>query len=99
MIKILEKIKIGGRIIEVRRGPSSEMGSQWGTYSDWQGIIRIANDSDLHPAQEAVSFIHEIIEHLDSKFQYKLEHSIIQSLAENFYQIIVDNFMEANNAT
>ena len=70
-MKIPKKIiKIGGRPIEIKRFMSSDMDSLSGSWSNWQGVIRLANDPDLDPSQKYVSLIHEIIECLNDKYQY-----------------------------
>jgi len=40
-------------------------------------------------AEEAL--LHEIIECLNIKQEYKLEHRVIQGLGENLYQVLKDN--------
>ena len=90
-MEIPESIKIGGRTIEIKRKTSSAMQGELGFYSSWIGRIEIANDPDIDPEQQYVSFIHEIIECLNEKHQYKMEHPVIQGLAENLYQVLKDN--------
>jgi len=88
---IPKQLKIGGRIVKINRKLSSDMQGDLGFYSDWTGQITIANDLDVDPTQQNVTIIHEVIEFLDKKHQYKLEHDIIQSLSENLYQVLKDN--------
>ena len=91
MFKIPKVIKIGGRLIPIIRTISSDMDGRQGSYSPWTGKIKLANDSDASKEQEGISLIHEILEQLNEAHEYKMLHPVIQGLAENLYQIIVDN--------
>ncbi len=90
-MKIPRTIKIGGRNITIERMLSSDMEGETGSWSNWRDRIRIANDPDLSLQSSYVTLIHEIIECINVKHQYNLQHSVIQGLAENIYQVLVDN--------
>jgi len=90
-VKIPKSLKIGSRNIKVLRLLSSGMGGHSGSYQDWTGIIRIANDVDMGKGLAEEALLHEIIECLNIKQEYKLEHRVIQGLGENLYQVLKDN--------
>ena len=70
------------------------MGGKPGSYNDWSGVIRITNENDLGDGELGVTLMHEILECLNARFEYKLQHSIIQGLSENLYQVLRDNKLE-----
>jgi len=88
---IPDHLKIGGRVVKIRRCFSVDMNGVSGNYNDWAGIIRISNDADINPEEPKIALIHEIVECLNKRHEYNLEHPIIQGLAENLYQVLKDN--------
>ena len=96
-MKIPDKIKVAGRIVEIQRSRSADIQGEIGTFSSWRNRIQIANDEDLDPQQAGVSLLHEIIECLNNRFEYKIPHGVLQGLAENLYQILYDNDLDFRN--
>lgn len=96
-MKIPDKIKMSGRMVEVERLLSADMAGEIGDFSNWRSRIRIASDADIDPQQAGVSLLHEIVECLNNRFEYKIPHQTIQGLAENLYQILRDNDLDFRN--
>lgn len=93
-MKLPDSIKVGGRKISVVRRWSSDILGGLAQYNDWKGEIAISKDVDVSEQQVMVALIHEILECLNARHEYQLEHHVIQSLAETLYQVIVDNYKE-----
>lgn len=90
-MKIPNKLKIGARIVPVKRKSYGDISGSWAQYDDWACEIRIQNDRDVSPNNLEQGLLHEIVECLNTKHQYNLQHPVIQSLSENLYQVLVDN--------
>jgi hypothetical protein len=88
-MNIPEKVKIGGHIYTINNVKGFELDGCGADINVATQIIRICQDSPQDRRES--SFLHEIIEAIDSNFELKLEHPIIQCLEETLYQVIVDN--------
>jgi hypothetical protein len=84
-MKIPKKLKVGGHIITVKEYPFDEERSCCGDTSYVRATIRI--NSSLTQSQKEASFIHELFHVLNTT----MDHALIDSLAEQLYQVLSDN--------
>jgi hypothetical protein len=85
---IPKTLKIGGHIITVELKETDEDSG----YTEI-GKNKIVLDKDMEQSQLEATLIHEIFHCLNTTFTDKnfLGHSVISSLAEQFYQVLKDN--------
>ena len=89
-MKILSKIKIGGHLFDVEYQSEDEVGYEHsGSKFGWRNKIRLQKDM-AQSKRESVLF-HEILEELNYQHEYKLDHQVLSSIAEGFYQVLKDN--------
>ena len=84
-MKIPKKVKIGAHIVPVRE---IEMVDDVACSGDMQyvsGEIRL--NKALHQSRKESTFFHEAIHHMNQT----LNHELLDSLAEQFYQFLKDN--------
>ena len=94
LMRIPSRLKISGRMVKVEKHSSIDMDGYMGCFTPWANRIRIAIDPELDGQQHGVSLIHEIIECLNERHEYKIPHPVITGLAENLYQVLRDNDLD-----
>lgn len=88
-MKIPKQLKVGGHIIKV--DSTSELPGEDGSFSSRENMIRICKL--LPQSQKEMTLIHEILHSLNSTFHQGDKHTILDSLAEQLYQVLSDNKM------
>jgi len=89
-MKIPPKIKIGGHLFDVEYQSEEETGYEHsGSKLGWKNKIWLQKDM-VQSKKESVLF-HEILEELNYQHEFKLDHQVLSSIAEGFYQVLVDN--------
>lgn len=85
---IPNELKIGGHIIRVEEAVLAEDDAAESNVH--QNLIRI--NSNLPQSQKEAALIHEIFHYLNWTFDTQpLGHALLDSLAEQFYQVLSDN--------
>jgi len=84
-MKLPTKLKIGGHTITVREMEMVDDTRCCGEASYAVGEIRI--NKDLPQTQKEASLIHEVLHFLNTT----LDHALLDSLAEQMYQVLKDN--------
>lgn len=88
-MKIPKKIKIGAHLITVKMDPSMHEGSMG--YSEYANNIICLNPK-LPQSQIEATFIHEIFHFMNTTFSSNEDgHRLLDSLSEQFYQVLKDN--------
>jgi len=85
-MKIPSKLKIGGHVFKVVVGDCETMGQT----NFNKSIITISDD--LPKDQQESTLIHEIMHTLNTTWGAR-EHSLLDSLSEQIYQVLSDNKM------
>ena len=89
-MKIPKKLKIGGHSVKVvftDRLPDNDCG-----YADFENdLIKI--DAKLSQSMKEITLIHEIFHWINSDFHSDgvISHSLLESLSQQFYQVLKDN--------
>ena len=86
-MQIPRQLKIGGHQIKVRLTPDLNDCGQADRDKN-EILLRL----DLAPSQLESSLFHEIFHHLNSSLE-ETHHGLLDSLAEQFYQVLADNKM------
>ena len=86
-MKIPKKLKIGGHIFKI--DCSKELKDMDGECARDENTLRICKT--LPQNQKEVTLIHEIFHALNASFDEGNYHMILDSLSEQFYQVLVDN--------
>jgi len=86
-MKIPKKLRIGGHIYSVRMLEGWQDGEAMATEDPNKNEITI--DSELSQSKKEAKLIHEILHGLNCS----LEHGLLDSLAEQLYQVFSDNEM------
>jgi len=94
-MKIPEKLKIGGHVVDVRIVSSTEMPTKLGQSMEQLNFIRVWDG--MPESQTASTLLHEIIEYIDAHYELKLEHPKISTLAQALFQILRDNDLDFKN--
>lgn len=87
-MQIPNKLKIGGHIINV---DCTQELDDLGDTSLTKNLIRIS--SDLPQDQKEATLIHEIFHCLNTSVNDGIGHFLIDSLAEQLYQVLKDNHL------
>lgn len=91
MKKFPDKIKIGGHVVKIDCSKELTVNGQY----DWEkGTIEICKT--LPETHKEATLVHEIFHVLNSTFNDQnlnafLAHSVVDSLSEQFYQVLKDN--------
>jgi hypothetical protein len=89
-MNIPKKIKIGGLVFKVELYENLTAGAQ--SYGQMRPMEqKIVIDKTLSEQMQEQTFIHEILEVIDSNYELKLEHRNISVLEAALYQVIKDN--------
>ena len=94
-MKIPDKLKIGGHVVDVRVVASREMPTKLGQSMGQLNFIRVWDG--MPESQIASTLLHEIIEHFDALYELKLEHPKISTLTEALFQVLRDNDLDFRN--
>ena len=86
-MNIPKKLKVGGHIIKV--DCSKEIKDVNGEADYTHNEIRICKT--LCQSQKEATLIHEIFHFLNGTFDQKENHELMDSLAEQLYQVLKDN--------
>jgi hypothetical protein len=86
-VTIPKKLKIGGHHYTVRLLEGWQEGEAVGTEDPNKNQITL--DSELSQSRREAKFFHEIFHVLN----YGIDHALMDSLAEQFYQVLADNKM------
>ena len=91
-MKIPKKLKIGGhsyevKLVEARRAVHMNLDSAGSTSSHRNHVIEI--DLNLAQTSKEQTLFHEIFHAINSE----LEHSLLESLSQQLYQVFKDNDM------
>ena len=87
-MNIPQKLKIGGHWIKV--DCSKELKDDVGTFSSANNTISICKT--LAQSQKECTLIHEMMHVMNSGWEINNErHAFMDSIAEQFYQVLVDN--------
>ena len=84
-MKIPNKLKIGGHIIKIVEKEGFNANSDCGEFLIEKNTITIRKD--MPQDQKEATLIHEIFHVCNST----LDHTLLDSLAEQFYQVLKDN--------
>ncbi len=87
MMKIPKEIKIGGHLVKV--DCSKEIPDLNGQVDYQTNTIKICKT--IPQSFKEAALIHEIFHLLNSTFDQDREHAIMDSLAEQWYQVLKDN--------
>lgn len=89
-MKIPKKLKIGGIVYQVKIIDDLELDGEDGETNRFRNDIRI--NKLLPQEQKEATLIHEIMHCLNSQIvEEKLGHLFLESLAQQFYQVLKDN--------
>lgn len=90
-MKLLNKIKIGGKIVNVQyvSGEQHFPDGEFGISFLKQNLIKIDNSQTIE--EQESTLLHEILEFIKHMFELKLEHRDLCCLEVALYQIIKDN--------
>ena len=94
-MKLPDKLKIGGHVVDVRVVSSREMPEKLGESTEMLNIIRVWDG--LPESQTTAIFLHEVVERINSQYELKMEHRQITGLAEALFQILRDNYLDFKN--
>ena len=94
-MKLPDKLKIGGHVVDVRVVSSREMPIKLGQSMEQLNFIRVWDG--MPESQIASTLLHEIIEYFDAHYELKLEHRQISTLAQALFQILRDNDLNFKN--
>jgi len=88
-MKIPEKIKIIGKMIDVKIVKNKELPNLNGQFQTQYNLIHL--NEDVEPQQLEETLLHEIIEFIETQLELKIEHKSICALSECLYQVLKDN--------
>lgn len=89
-MQIPKKIKIGGLIFKVELHENLTTGL--GSYGQMRPAdMKIVIDSTIAKPMQESTFLHEIIEVINTNLELGMEHKIISALEAGLYQVIKDN--------
>ncbi|MCX6121932.1 MAG: hypothetical protein NTX44_09965 [Ignavibacteriales bacterium] len=85
-MNIPKQLKIGGHIVKVDM--SEELDNN-GESEPCINLIKISKE--IAQSQKESTLIHEIFHFLNTTFDHGMNHAFMDSLAEQFYQVLKDN--------
>ena len=89
-MQIPKKIKIGGLVFKVEFHDNLTTGS--GSYGQMRPAeMKIVIDSTIAKPMQESTFLHEIIEILNTNLELGMEHKVISAMEAGLYQVIKDN--------
>jgi len=88
-VEISSKYKIGGHWLDVEIKSEEQGYDKQGTACRWWNKIFI--QANLAQSKKEVSLFHEVIHEIDGQMNLDLNERQVSTLAEGFYQFLVDN--------
>lgn len=95
---IPDSIRIGGHDVTIEVINGNTRFTKYGDYSKWDNRIRINSDGTVE-STKAETFMHEIIEAIDTMNELGLPHNAIASLSEGLFAVIRNNKLDFINST
>ena len=92
-MKIPKKIKIGGHDVSVIMEEGVRL-KKAGDWNSWSNSIRINSDGDLSESYQAETFMHEIVEAINTHNELNMELHVISSLSEGIFAVIRNNKLD-----
>lgn len=83
------RIKFLGHEYEILQVSANELEGYNG--DAWFKLHRIRIDKDIPESRKQSTFLHEILEVINSHFDLKLDHHVIECLEETLYAVLKDN--------
>ncbi|MBF0487885.1 MAG: hypothetical protein HQK98_06965 [Nitrospirae bacterium] len=88
-MSIPKRIIIGGLEYRVELVDPSFSTEHFGQLEQLKGLIRI--NKEISKDRQQTTLLHEILEAINSQYQFELEHGKIQGLEATLYQVLKDN--------
>jgi len=89
-MQIPKRIKIGGLVFKVELHDNLTTGQ--GSYGQMRPVdMKIVIDSTIAKPMQESTFLHEIIEVLNTNLELGMEHKVISAMESGLYQVIKDN--------
>jgi hypothetical protein len=90
----MREIKIGGHVMELKTGKCPKHFRK--KAGKFQGLAifplnEIYLSDRIAPSKQASVFLHEVLEHLKDLTELEFTHNQLSCLAEQLYQVLVDN--------
>jgi hypothetical protein len=89
-MKMTDKVKVGGIWYTIILIPDMKEEDDCSGKAIF-GKAKIRLDGSMCLDMKKATTLHEVIEIIDTENEYKLPHHVIQGLATQLYQVIVDN--------